>query len=361
MALFTSNRTDRILEKSLSGERISAAEALELYEHGDHLKIAAAARRLRGQRVDPDCASYTMFRIVNYTNYCNVDCTFCSFKEETQSGKGYTLSADQVIEKMEEVEKIGVDQIFLQGGVNPELPFEYYLDLLRRLRRHFGAAFHIRAFSPVELLQMEAMTGMELRDLLRELKVAGLDSVPGAGAEILSERMREILSPRKAAVDDWVRVMECCHEEGLPGTANVVFGSEETMSELIHHLEIVRTIQDRTGGFLSFIPWTFQQQTKRFRTRNVPAHEYLKVIGISRIFLDNIDHIEASIMVLGPGVGGLALLSGADDISSVVIEENVLRNHSFKSEERTRAFIRDLGLEPVRRDLLYRAVEPSSV
>jgi len=360
MSIFQEEKSDAILEKALAGERISDAEALELYESGDVLKIQGVARTLRGRKIDPSRASYTIFRIVNYTNSCNIDCTFCSYKEEIDSGKKYLLSTEEVIEKMEQVFDSGVNQLFFQGGVDPTIPFDYYLNTFVALKERFGPTLHIRAFSPVELLMMEEVTKKPLASVLEELKEAGLDSVPGAGAEILTERMRRLLSPKKSPVAEWVRVMETCHEHGLPGTANIVFGSEETAAEVIEHLALIRSIQDRTGGFLSFIPWTFQRQTKRFFVRNVPAHEYLKVVGISRIFLDNIDHIESSILVLGPGVGGLALHSGADDMSSVVIEENVLRSHSFKTEEKARQFLTENGFTPVRRDFLYRDVEAKS-
>ncbi|MDH5655020.1 MAG: radical SAM protein [Spirochaetia bacterium] len=360
MSIFKSEPTDEILERALNGERISAQDALKLYRDADFLKIQAAARELRSRKVSSSQASYTMFHVINYTNYCNVECSFCSFMEETQSGKGYTLTLEEIIEKMKPSFDQGVHQMFLQGGVNPDLPFHYYTDVLKGIKNHFGPSLHIRGFSPVELLFMEEITGMDLSGVLRNLKEAGLDSVPGAGAEILTERMRQILSPKKSVVEEWVRVMEACHREGLPGSANVVFGSEETQEEVVDHLNLVRELQDRTGGFLSFVPWTFQQQTKRFKTRGVPAHEYLKVLGICRIFLDNIDHIETSLMVLGPGVGEIALHSGADDISSVVIEENVLRSYSFRSEEKARKFIEEAGFQPVRRDFLYRPAELAS-
>jgi cyclic dehypoxanthinyl futalosine synthase len=248
----------------------------------------------------------------------------------------------------------GADQLFLQGGVNPDLPFDYYLNVLRDVKEAFGPGIHIRAFSPVELLAMERQTGRTLREVVRELKSAGMDSVPGAGAEILSDRMRAILSPDKGSVADWVRAIETCHEEGLPGSANIVIGSSETREEVIDHLRIIRGLQGRTGGFLAFIPWTFQKQTNRFPIRNVPAHEYLKLLGICRIFLDNIPHIEASILVLGRGIGSIALHAGADDISSVVIEENVLTSYGLDTEEKAREFIRESGFTPVKRDLIYR-------
>ncbi len=351
---FEHDRTDAILAQALRGERITPEMALELYHNGDFLKIQAVARTIRIRKTDPAVATYTMFRVVNYTNYCNVECSFCSFMEDVGNGKGYTLTEDEIVKKMEEAVEVGADQMFLQGGVHPEIPFDYYLRVMRAVKDRVGKQIHIRGFSPVELIGMEKITGMPLDQVLRELKSAGLDSVPGAGAEILTERMRQILSPKKASVDEWVRAMETCHREGLPGSANVVFGSVETQAEVIDHLRVVRELQDRTGGFLSFIPWTFQPQTKNFTVRGVPATEYLKVLGICRIFLDNIDHSETSLMVLGQGVGQVALHGGADDISSVVIEENVLRSYGLKSEEKARKFLEEGGFKPVKRDLLYR-------
>ncbi len=353
MAIFRSESTDYILEKALAGDRISPAEALQLYNTADFLKVIAAAREIRNRRHDPSVATYTMFRIVNYTTLCSVNCSFCGFHEPLDSPLGRVLSAGEIVEKMRQAAAIGADQMFLQGGINPDLPFGYYLNILRRVKEVFGSRMHIRAFSPIELMGMERATGMPLRRILRELKSAGMDSVPGAGAEILSDRVRAALSPKKGTVADWVRVMETCHEEGLPGSANIVFGSDETREEIIEHLRIIRELQDRTKGFLAFIPWTFQRQTDKFFVRDVPAREYLKLLGICRIFFDNISHLEASIMVLGRATGSIALHSGADDISSVVIEENVLTSCGPDTEEKAREFIRQSGFAPAKRDLLY--------
>lgn len=349
--------TDYILEKCLALERISAPEALELYNSADFVKVMVAAREVRNLRNDPSAVTYTMFRIINYTTLCSVGCRFCGFHQPAGSPGGTVLTVEEIVGKMREALELGADQMFLQGGVNPDIPFDYYLDVLRAVKGVLGGHIHIRAFSHSELLNMERQTGLSLRRVVRELKKAGMDSVPGAGAEILSDRIRSILSPKKGPVSDWVRVMEICHEEGLPGSANIVIGSEETVPEIIEHLRIVRDLQDRTGGFLAFIPWTFQAQTPNFRVRNVPAQEYLKLLGICRLFFDNIPHIEASILVLGRGVGTVALHSGADDISSVVIEENVLQSYGLDTEAGAREFIRESGFTPVKRDLLYRPVE----
>jgi cyclic dehypoxanthinyl futalosine synthase len=351
--LFRDEPTDYILKKAVEGQRISTSEALELYNSVDFLKVMAAARQIRSQKHNPSIVTYTMFRIINYTTYCNVNCSFCGFHEPLDSPSGIILTVDEIIHKMQQAVALGANQLFLQGGANPNIPFDYYLNVLRAVKKAFGN-IHIRAFSPCEIIGMGKKNGLSLRQVIRELKNAGIDSVPGAGAEILSDRMRAILSPQKGSAADWVRAMETCHEEGLPGSANIVIGSDETPEEIIEHLRIVRELQDRTSGFLAFIPWTFQKQTNTFRFRNVPAHEYLKLLGICRLFLDNIPHIEASIMVLGRGIGSIALHSGADDISSVVIEENVLKSYGLETEEKAREFICESGFNPVKRDLFYR-------
>ncbi len=345
--------TDSILEKCLGGERIEPSEALTLYKEADFLKVMEVSRRVRNRKVSSKTVTYTIFQIVNYSTFCNIDCSFCSFYEPYSSEKGIRLSPEQIIDKMSKASEQGADQVFLQGGVDENLPFDYYLEVLSRIKSEIGRHIHIRAFSPVELLHMESSSGMSLKKVLQNLKEAGMDSVPGAGAEILVERMRQILSPKKASTSEWIRVMESCHEEGLFGSANIVFGSEETPEEIIEHLSLVRGLQDRTGGFLSFIPWTFQKQTKKFYVRDVPSTEYLKVLGICRLFLDNIDHLETSLMVIGKGVGSLALHGGADDISSVVLEENVLKSYGIKSEQKARDFIYESGFHPLRRNLLY--------
>jgi cyclic dehypoxanthinyl futalosine synthase len=342
-----------ILKKAWSGERISAEEALILYNEGDTLQIQAVARELRNRRVSADSASYTMFRVINYTNRCIIRCAFCSFQSINKNDT-YILTQEEVISKMEDAVSQGADQMFFQGGVHPDIPLSYYTGILSAVKEKFGQKMHIRAFSPVEILHLAKNNQMTVEEILKILKSAGLDSVPGAGAEILSERMRGILSPRKASVEEWLMVMQKAHEAGLRGSANIVFGSQETRAEIIEHLSHIRNLQDRTGGFHAFVIWSFQQQTEDFTVRYVSPDEYLKVLGISRIFLDNIDHIETSLLVQGPVLGALALHSGADDISSVVIEENVLENHSFTKESDARSFLENNGFRARRRDFNYK-------
>lgn len=340
-----------LLDKAVGGGRLSPEEALTLLRSPDWTRIAAAGKARRDAIHDPGRVSYTGFRVINYTNYCDVDCTFCSFKDEVGSQRGYTLSQDEISRKTEEALAQGVDQIFIQGGVNPELPLDWYLETLEMLtRRH---RVRVRGFSPIELKRLADKEGLPLPRLLGLLKDAGLGSVPGAGAEILTERMRRILSPKKLSGEDFCAVMGACHEAGLPGSVNIVFGSEESDEDIVEHFRLLRDQQDRTGGFLSFIPWVFQPQTKRFKVRHVKGWEYLRLLAVSRLFFDNIPHIEVSILVMGKELAELGLMAGADDINSIVIEENVLRSSGLKTLRAAERYITEAGFRPERRTLNY--------
>lgn len=347
------NRQDirPILDQAIEGKRISEAQALILMHSSQWTEIVAAGNVIRQLKHDPKIVSYTAFRVINYTNYCNVDCSFCSFKDDVDSNRGYTLSLKEIALKTEEALALGVDTIFLQGGVNPTLPLAYYTDALEMLSRDYHV--HVRGFSPVELLRLSQQENIPLAELLQKLKAAGLGSVPGAGAEILTDRMRQILSPKKLSGDEWCMVMGECHKQGLPGSSNIVFGSVETELDICQHLSLIRNQQDRTGGFLSFVPWVFQPQTKRFTVRHVRGWEYLRLIAVSRLFLDNIDNIEVSILGMGKELGELALEAGANDINSIVIEENVLRSAGLKTLNAATKFIREAGYTPERRTLNY--------
>ncbi len=335
----------------MGGNRIDPGDGLRLLQCDDWTSIVAAGHVRRNRMHDPMAASYTAFRIINYTNFCDVDCSFCSFKDEIDSDRGYTLTLDQIAAKTEEAMTLGVDQIFFQGGVNPKLPLSYYTDSLHMLRDRFGVA--VRAFSPVELFRLSQTTGLLLPQLLQTLKAAGLGSVPGAGAEILTERMRNILSPKKLSGAQWCAVMGACHAAGLPGSSNIVFGSSETAEDIVEHLQLIRDQQDKTGGFLSFIPWVFQPQTKRFPIRHVTGREYLRMLAVSRLFLDNIPNIEVSVLVMGKELAELGLSAGANDISSIVIEENVLRSSGLKTLRAAERFLQAAGFKPRRRTMNY--------
>jgi cyclic dehypoxanthinyl futalosine synthase len=340
-----------ILDYALQGKRLQPDDLSQLLASEDWTRIVAAGHQRRNALHDPESVSYTAFRVVNYTNFCDVDCSFCSFKDEVGSSRGYVLDLDTIAKKTEEAMALGADQIFFQGGVNPDLPLSYYLDAFRMLTTRYGV--HVRGLSPVEIYRLAEKLECPLPQLLAQLKEAGLGSVPGAGAEILSDRMRSILSPKKLPGSLFCEVMGECHKAGLPGSVNIVIGSEENQDDVLEHLTLLRDQQDRTHGFLSFVAWTFQPQTKRFKVKHVPAWDYLKLVAIARLWFDNIPHIEVSILGLGKEVGELALRSGADDINSIVIEENVLRSSGLKTLRAAERFITEAGFKPKRRSLNY--------
>ena len=355
---------NELLQKAIDGAkssdpsrfRLSPAEGLEILKNIPWTQVVEAADQVRHAKLPGNKVGYTSFRIVNYTNVCEITCSFCSFCRPYHSPEAYVLSLDEIRQKTIEAKTKGADQIFLQGGVNKDIPLSYYTDVLKMLTREMGVT--VRGFSPVELVRMAEFNNMELDELLDILKDAGLSSVPGAGAEILSDRMRQMLSPKKLTAQKWCDTLAACHRKGLPGSANIVFGSIETPEEVIEHLEYVRKTQDlarkaNVTGFNSFVVWTFQPQTDKFPIRHVQGDEYLKLLALSRLYLDNIPHIEVSLLGMGLSLGELGLHSGADDINSIVIEENVLTNHGLTSIEQAETFIKNAGFVPYRRDLNF--------
>ena len=340
-----------LLQKAVNGNRLSPAEALDILKNAPWTEVAEAGDAVRKRMNPGNRVGYTAFRIVNYTNVCEVTCSFCSFCRPAHSPEAYVLSLDEIRQKTIEAKAKGADQIFLQGGVNREIPLNYYTDVLKMLTQEMGVK--VRGFSPVELVRIAEFNNMSLDDLLDVLKEAGLSSVPGAGAEILSDRMRQMLSPKKLPAQQWCDTLAACHRKGLPGSANIVFGSVETAEEIIEHLEYVRATQDAAHGFKSFVVWTFQPQTDKFPIRHVRGDEYLKLLALSRLYLDNIPHIEVSLLGMGLSLGELGLHCGADDINSIVIEENVLENHGLTTIEAAEDFIKKAGFTPYRRSLNF--------
>ncbi len=340
-----------LLQKAIEGNRLSPTEALDILKNAPWTEVAQAANTVR-HRINPgNKVGYTAFRIVNYTNVCEITCSFCSFCRPAHSHEAYVLSLDEIRKKTLEAKAKGADQIFLQGGVNKDIPLDYYTDVLKMLTQELGVK--VRGFSPVELVRIADFNGISLDELLDILKAAGLSSVPGAGAEILSDRMRQLLSPKKLPAQQWCDTLAACHKKGLPGSANIVFGSVETPEEIVEHLDYVRKTQDIAQGFKSFVVWTFQPQTDKFPIRHVRGDEYLKLLALSRLYLDNIPHIEVSLLGMGLSLGELGLHAGADDINSIVIEENVLKNHGLTTIEQAETFIKNAGFTPYRRSLNF--------
>lgn len=331
--------------------RLTPTEGLEILRNVPWTEVVEAADQVRQARLPGNKVGYTAFRIINYTNICEVTCSFCSFCRPARSPEAYVLSLDEIRQKTIEAKAKGANQIFLQGGVNKEIPLSYYTDVLKMLTQEMGVT--VRGFSPVELVRIAEYNNLSLDELLDIFKEAGLSSVPGAGAEILSDRMRQKLSPRKLAAQEWCDALATCHKKGLPGSANIVFGSDETDEEIIEHLEYVRKTQDIAQGFKSFVVWTFQPQTDNFPIRHVRGDEYLKLLALSRLYLDNIPHIEVSLLGMGLSLGELGLHAGADDINSIVIEENVLQSHGLTTIEQAEDFIKKAGFTPYRRSLNF--------
>ena len=344
------NSISALLDKATTS-RLAPDEALFLLQNADWTEIVHAANAVRNARLPGKRVGYTVYRIINYTNICSILCDFCAFSRKAGEAGAYTLSLEKIREKALEAKTLGADQIFLQGGVHEDLPLEYYTDILSLLSKDLGMS--VRGFSPVELVHIAKAHQLTLEELLRLFKNAGLSSVPGAGAEILSDRIRKELSPKKLTAKEWRDTLAVCQKNGLPGSANIVIGSKESPQDIIEHLELVRNLQDETSGIKSFVAWTFQPQTDKFPIRHVSPAEYLKVLGLCRLYFDNIRHIEVSVLGMGKAIGELGLLSGADDINSIVLEENVLVSQGIRSIAEAEYFIRNAGFIPYRRDLNF--------
>jgi cyclic dehypoxanthinyl futalosine synthase len=346
---------ERIQQKVLGGERISPEEALRLY-HGLTLpELGALADAVRQRKRPGRVVTYIIDRNINYTNVCNVYCTFCAFMRREQDEDAYVLSHEQVGEKIRELLAIGGVQILLQGGHHPKLGIDYYLELLAYIKQNFPQ-INIHGFSPPEFCHFAEVFRMPVEEVVRRFKEAGLGSIPGGGAEILVDRVRKRIAPLKCTSEQWLRVMEIAHGMGLSSSATMMFGHVETIEDRLEHLRRLRELQDRTHGFTAFICWTFQNENTRLKLPSVGAHEYLRMQALARIFLDNFDNVQASWVTQGPQIGQIALKYGANDFGSVMMEENVVSSAgtTFRIDEATmQRLIRELGYEPHRRNNWY--------
>jgi len=349
---------ESILNKVTAGDRVSTQEALVLLSSKDLQKIGAAADTVRRRKHPDGVVSYLIDRNINYTNVCVARCTFCNFYRKPRDEEGYLASKAELFEKIEETLALGGTGILMQGGMNPELKIEYYEDLLRSIRERYE--IHLHCFSPPEIVVLARLSKIPIREAVRRLIAAGLDSIPGGGAEILTDRMRKNISPGKCSADQWLEVMKIAHEEGLQTTATMMFGAGETQEEIVEHLDRIRSLQDETGGFVAFIPWNVQLKGTELGesvTRVVSPVEYLKVLGVSRVFLDNIPNIQVSWLTQGLQVAQIALFFGANDVGSIMIEENVISTagaHNKATETDLIDLIAQAGFSPAQRDTLYR-------
>ena len=361
--MVTSNPTvTSILGRILDGERLSQEDALLLLESRELAAIGSAANQI-SQRLHPESVrTYNIDRNINYTNICTAVCDFCAFYRTPKSGDGYVLPRTELLEKVRETVELGGNQILMQGGLHPTFTLEWYEELLHDIKRKFPSV-NIHGFSPPELHHFTKVNKLPIRTVLERLKEAGLGSIPGGGAEILVDRVRSEITRGKVMTDDWLNVMRVWHELGGVSTATMMFGHVETLAERVEHLERVRQLQDETHGFTAFICWTFQpDNTQLSNILPTGAFEYLKTQAVARLYLDNIPNIQSSWVTQGLKIGQLALAYGANDMGSLMLEENVVAEAGtvhFLTLDQIRSAIEEYGFTARQRDVRYQLVDPS--
>jgi len=351
-----------ILDDVVAGKRLEQDDALKLMQSNELAAIGRAANEVT-MRLHPESyRTYNVDRNINYTNICTAVCDFCAFYRTPKSGEGYVLTTEELHEKIAETVELGGNQILLQGGLHPHFKLEWYEDMLRGFKTNFPQ-INVHGFSPPELHHFTKVNKLSIEEVLSRLKDAGLGSIPGGGAEILVDRVRTEITRGKVLSDDWLNVMRVWHNLGGRSTVTMMFGHAETLAERIEHLERVRQLQDETGGFTAFICWTFQpENTEMSHYPAVGSFEYLKTQAISRLYLDNIANIQSSWVTQGLKIGQLALLFGANDMGSLMIEENVVAEAGtvhFLTLDQIRSAIEELGFEARQRDVFYQLVDPA--
>lgn len=337
--------------------RMEKQEAIELLTHGDPLELGQQADAIRRQRFG-NTVTFIVDRNINYTNICQNECRFCAFFRRKEHKDAYLLDYDTILEKVRETVEAGGTQVMIQGGLHPDLGLPFYEEMLRRIKANFDITIH--SFTATEIQHFARQAGLSVLETLKRLQAAGLDSLPGGGAEILSDRVRQIVSPKKIMTDDWLAVMEAAHSIGMKSTATMVIGLGETMAERIEHMEKIRRLQDKTGGFRAFITWTFQPGNTDIGGEKVSAWDYMKTLAMSRIYMDNIDHIQGSWLTQGERIGQLTLGFGGDDLGSIMLEENVVRAAGTRYDMSIRKMvnlIQGTGRDAAQRDTTYRIIK----
>ena len=359
-----STALNRLLDKAVSGGRLTPAEGLQILESHDLVAIGEAADAV-SKRLHPEpYRTYNIDRNINYTNVCSAVCDFCAFFRRPKSPEGYVLDKETIFKKVEETVALGGDQILMQGGMNPDLPLEWYEDLLRSLKERFPQV-NLHCFSPPEIHALHKLTKLPVRTVLERLKAAGLGSLPGGGGEILVDRVRKAMTRGKCLSDEWLNVCREWHQLGGKGSATMMFGHIETLAERIEHLERLRQLQDETGGFTAYICWTFQpDNTDMANVAPVGSFEYLKTQAVSRLYLDNFPNIQSSWVTQGEKIGGLALHFGANDMGSLMIEENVVAEAGTVHHltlETIKRLIREAGYIPRQRNVYYDYIDEEPI
>ncbi len=359
---------------------MSLAEGVALFHSGDLILLGRAADLIR-RRLHPEpLVTFVIDRNINYTNVCATRCRFCAFFCDETSHQAYVLSDEELFAKIAETLACGGTQLLIQGGLHPQLGLDYYLEMLQKIKSRYRV--HLHSFSPPEIMHMVRQSGLTLPEVIKKLQAAGLDSIPGGGAEILDNRVRQYISPRKIRWEEWMAVMQEAHRQGMKTTATMMFGSIETVEERVAHLVRVRTAQDETGGFTAFIPWSFQPLNTTLAgsgTVNPPGEveqslngsagerffpatgfDYLKTLAISRLMLDNVPNIQASWVTQGAKMAQVALSFGANDFGGTMLEENVVRAAGVTNRVPLTEIIRAIqgaGYRAAQRDTLYQIIK----
>lgn len=349
-----------ILDRTLAGERLTTDNCTALLQSHDIARIGFAADEIRKRWHADDVVTYIIDRNINYTNVCNVVCTFCAFYRRPGAPDTYVQTIDQISERIEEMIRLGGTGVLMQGGLHPDYGIEWYENLLRELHTRYPQV-QLHCFSPPEIHNIHLISNLPYEDVLARLKDAGLYSLPGGGGEILDDEVRKRVST-KCTTDEWLAVMRAAHKVGLRSTATMMFGIGDRIVHRVRHLERIRNLQDETGGFTAFIPWTFQRENTALgrRIKDEPTGvDYLKMLAVSRLFLDNIENFQSSWLTQGLRLGQVALRFGANDMGSTMIEENVVSAagaHNQADEKMLRYLIREAGFRPQQRDILYRHI-----
>ena len=356
-----SQEIQKILDKTIGGERMTADECTTLLNSNDFVRIGIAADEIRMRKNPKDIVTYIIDRNINYTNVCNVICTFCAFYRRPGKPDTYVHSIEEIEKRIDETIALGGTGVLMQGGLHPDFNIEWYENLLQTLHSKYPK-FQLHCFSPPEIHNIHLISGLDYETILRRLKAVGLNSMPGGGGEILDDEVRKRVST-KCTSAEWLDVMRAVHKVGLISTATMMFGIGDNVSHRVNHLQKIRDVQDETGGFTAFIPWTFQRENTalgRKITEEPTGIDYLKMLSVSRLFLDNVKHIQSSWLTQGLKLGQAALRFGADDMGSIMIEENVVSaagadNHA--NEKELRYQISEAGFKPQQRDILYNYID----
>jgi cyclic dehypoxanthinyl futalosine synthase len=349
---------NEILTKVITRERIAASEGLKLLQDCDLLTLGKAANAIKKAIHPENIVTFVIDRNLNYTNICEVKCRFCAFYREEGHQDAYVLSKDELFQKIQETIAVGGTQILMQGGIHPGLDLAFYLDMLTSIKKRFN--IHIHSFSPPEIWHIAKISNLSVKEVILKLKAAGLDSIPGGGAEILTDQVRQYISPKKISWQEWLEVMEIAHGIGLRTTATMMFGSVESPEDRILHLVRLRELQDKTGGFTAFIPWTYQPGNTDLGGTSATGVEYLKMLAVSRIMLDNFANIQTSWVTQGAKIAQISLWFGANDFGGTMLEENVVRATGVSNRVPLAEIIyaiRDTGNIPAQRNTMYNIIK----